>query len=181
MPRSRRDSAARLSSRRARDLFRPREGLPLSDGQQPVRHDGAGAVHLSRHARRGAAVGGAQSRSRSAWPPAVAPAGLLPSLWNMPARAGSRPVRCWRRWRRSIELPQLESWPDDGGAFITLPQVYTEDADRPGWRRSNLGMYRVQLSGGQYEPNARSGCTTRFIAASACTTRRRSAAASRCA
>ena len=48
------------------------------------------------------------------------------------------------------QLPQLQSWPDDGGAFITLPQVYTEDADRPGWRHSNLGMYRVQLSGGQY-------------------------------
>ena len=46
---------------------------------------------------------------------------------------------------------------DDGGAFITLPQVYTEDADRPGWRHSNLGMYRVQLSGNQYaaEPRGR--------------------------
>ena len=32
------------------------------------------------------------------------------------------------------ELPQLKSWPDDGGAFVTLPQVYTEDPDRPGWR-----------------------------------------------
>ncbi|MFO0965116.1 MAG: UbiD family decarboxylase, partial [Gemmataceae bacterium] len=34
--------------------------------------------------------------------------------------------------------------------FITLPQVYTEHADRPGWRHSNLGMYRVQLSGNDY-------------------------------
>ena len=49
------------------------------------------------------------------------------------------------------ELPQLVSWPKDGGAFITLPQVYTEDIDRPGWRHSNLGMYRVQLSGNQYQ------------------------------
>ena len=49
------------------------------------------------------------------------------------------------------ELPQLQCWPRDGGAFITLPQVYTEDVDRPGWRHSNLGMYRVQLSGNQYE------------------------------
>src|SRR5947209_18662840 len=40
-------------------------------------------------------------------------------------------------------LPQLVSWPKDGGAFITLPQVYTEDAGRPGRRHSNLGMYRV--------------------------------------
>ncbi len=55
------------------------------------------------------------------------------------------------------ELPQLVSWPNDGGAFITLPQVYTEDADRPGWRHSNLGMYRIQLSGNQYEPDRQIG------------------------
>jgi 4-hydroxy-3-polyprenylbenzoate decarboxylase len=47
-------------------------------------------------------------------------------------------------------LPQLVSWPKDGGAFITLPQVYTEDAYKPGWRHSNLGMYRVQVSGNDY-------------------------------
>jgi 4-hydroxy-3-polyprenylbenzoate decarboxylase len=55
------------------------------------------------------------------------------------------------------ELPQLQCWPRDGGAFITLPQVYTEDVDRPGWRHSNLGMYRVQLSGNQYEPDREVG------------------------
>jgi 4-hydroxy-3-polyprenylbenzoate decarboxylase len=55
------------------------------------------------------------------------------------------------------QLPQLVSWPRDGGAFITLPQVYTEDAGRPGWRYSNLGMYRIQLSGGQYRPNQQIG------------------------
>jgi 4-hydroxy-3-polyprenylbenzoate decarboxylase len=54
-------------------------------------------------------------------------------------------------------LPQLQGWPNDGGAFITLPQVYTEDPDRPGFARSNLGMYRVQLSGGQYAPNREVG------------------------
>ena len=51
------------------------------------------------------------------------------------------------------QLPQLKSWPDDGGAYITLPQVYTEDPRNPGLMRSNLGMYRVQLSGNQYECN----------------------------
>jgi 4-hydroxy-3-polyprenylbenzoate decarboxylase len=56
------------------------------------------------------------------------------------------------------QLPQQVSWPQDGGAFITLPQVYTEDVTRPGWRHSNLGMYRVQLSGGQYEPDRETGC-----------------------
>lgn len=48
------------------------------------------------------------------------------------------------------QLPQQVSWPDDGGAFITLPQVYSEDVRAPGLRRSNLGMYRVQLSGNEY-------------------------------
>jgi len=54
-------------------------------------------------------------------------------------------------------LPQLKSWPDDGGAFITLPQVYSESPAQPGVRHSNLGMYRVQLSGGQYRPNEEIG------------------------
>ena len=51
------------------------------------------------------------------------------------------------------QLPQLKSWPDDGGAFVTLPEVYSEDVDRPGLMASNLGMYRVQLSGNQYTPD----------------------------
>jgi 4-hydroxy-3-polyprenylbenzoate decarboxylase len=55
------------------------------------------------------------------------------------------------------QLPQLKSWPMDGGAFITLPQVYTEDPDRPGLAKSNLGMYRVQISGNQYVPDREVG------------------------
>ncbi len=39
-------------------------------------------------------------------------------------------------------LPQIKSWQEDGGAFITLPLVYTES---PTSRKSNLGMYRIQL------------------------------------
>lgn len=54
-------------------------------------------------------------------------------------------------------LPQLKCWPDDGGAFITLPQVYTENVEQPGLMKSNLGMYRVQLSGGQYHENEEVG------------------------
>jgi 4-hydroxy-3-polyprenylbenzoate decarboxylase len=54
-------------------------------------------------------------------------------------------------------LPAVKSWPNDGGAFVTLPAVYTEDVERPGWQRSNLGMYRVQLDGGQYVPNREIG------------------------
>ncbi|MCC6837173.1 MAG: UbiD family decarboxylase, partial [Bacteroidia bacterium] len=47
-------------------------------------------------------------------------------------------------------LPQIKCWKNDGGAFITLPLVYTEDMDKPGVMNSNLGMYRIQLSGNEY-------------------------------
>ena len=39
----------------------------------------------------------------------------------------------------------------DGGAFVTLPIVYSEDISKKGVMNSNLGMYRVQLSGNDYE------------------------------
>lgn len=55
------------------------------------------------------------------------------------------------------DLPQIQHWPMDGGAFVTLPQVYTEDADKPGIMNANLGMYRIQLSGNNYEPNEEIG------------------------
>ncbi len=55
------------------------------------------------------------------------------------------------------QLPPLRSWPDDGGPYVTLPQVYTEDPSRPGLAHANLGMYRVQLSGGEYEANREVG------------------------
>ena len=54
-------------------------------------------------------------------------------------------------------LPQLKSWPDDGGAFVTLPQVYSEDVRSPGLMKSNLGMYRVQISGNQFAVNREVG------------------------
>ncbi|MDO4569045.1 MAG: UbiD family decarboxylase [Planctomycetia bacterium] len=54
---------------------------------------------------------------------------------------------------RLEDLPQLKSWPKDGGAYITLPQVYSEEPENPGVMRSNLGMYRVQISGNDYAPN----------------------------
>lgn len=55
------------------------------------------------------------------------------------------------------DIPQIQHWPMDGGAFVTLPQVYTEDIDKPGIMHANLGMYRIQLSGNQYEPNKEIG------------------------
>jgi len=55
------------------------------------------------------------------------------------------------------KLPQLQCWKQDGGAFVTLPQVYTEDEDQPGVMHSNLGMYRIQVSGNEYIPNKEAG------------------------
>lgn len=55
------------------------------------------------------------------------------------------------------DLPQIKHWPMDGGAFVTLPQVYTEDPDSPGVMKSNLGMYRIQLSGNEYTLNEEIG------------------------
>lgn len=55
------------------------------------------------------------------------------------------------------KLPLITHWEKDGGAFVTLPQVYTEDADKPGIMNSNLGMYRIQLTGNDYTLNKEIG------------------------
>ena len=55
------------------------------------------------------------------------------------------------------DLPLIHHWKMDGGAFVTLPQVYSEDVDTPGIMKSNLGMYRIQLNGNNYELNKEIG------------------------
>lgn len=40
------------------------------------------------------------------------------------------------------DLPIIKSWPEDGGRFITLPQVFTYD---PRNGKRNVGMYRMQV------------------------------------
>jgi 4-hydroxy-3-polyprenylbenzoate decarboxylase len=55
------------------------------------------------------------------------------------------------------DLPLIQHWKMDGGAFVTLPQVYTEDIEAPGIMKSNLGMYRIQLTGNNYELNKEIG------------------------
>lgn len=47
-------------------------------------------------------------------------------------------------------IPQIVNWPMDGGPFVTMPQVFTEDIDKPGVMNGNLGMYRIQLGGNDY-------------------------------
>lgn len=46
-----------------------------------------------------------------------------------------------QRPARLNEIPMLTSWHSDGGAFVTLPLVYTEHPNGSG---HNLGMYRIQ-------------------------------------
>lgn len=55
------------------------------------------------------------------------------------------------------KIPLIKHWPMDGGAFITFPQVYSEDIDNPGIMHSNLGMYRIQLNGNDYVLNKEVG------------------------
>ncbi|MBL4667821.1 MAG: UbiD family decarboxylase [Flavobacteriales bacterium] len=55
------------------------------------------------------------------------------------------------------KLPLIKCWPDDGGSFITLPQVYSEDPTNEGVMNSNLGMYRIQLDGNDYKLNEEIG------------------------
>lgn len=87
-----------------------------------------------------------------------------------PWRYRDVPSTLWTMWIRRTrngpvvenettldQLPQLKSWPNDGGAFVTLPQVYTEHPDSPGFKNSNLGMYRIQLNGNNYVPNREVG------------------------
>lgn len=42
-------------------------------------------------------------------------------------------------------LPVLTCWPQDGGPFVTLPTVYTQDPDS---KDRNVGMYRMQVFDG---------------------------------
>jgi 4-hydroxy-3-polyprenylbenzoate decarboxylase len=82
--------------------------------------------------------------------------GVPRTLWHLRPRLARRgPILA--NQTTIDRLPAVQSWPADGGPFITLPQVYTEDPDRPGLAHSNLGMYRVQLWGNQYELNKEVG------------------------
>ena len=71
----------------------------------------------------------------------------------MPSRTPILGVTAKRRGRGPIaqvvdrpagltRLPALQTWPRDGGPFVTLPLVYTEHPETGG---SNLGMYRIQV------------------------------------
>ena len=49
-------------------------------------------------------------------------------------------------WPSLLDLPILKCWPLDGGRFVTLPCVVTQDPDTG---ERNVGMYRIQIYDGQ--------------------------------
>ncbi|MBL8823421.1 MAG: UbiD family decarboxylase [Planctomycetia bacterium] len=83
--------------------------------------------------------------------------------WNVPfAALKMLPKKAWRspllaHQTTISQLPKLKCWPNDGGSFVTLPLVYSEDPNQPGWKKSNLGMYRVQLDGNEYKKDQEIG------------------------
>lgn len=78
----------------------------------------------------------------------------LTALSALPMKSGS--ISNFQRCQIS-DIPQIVNWPNDGGPFVTMPQVYTEDGDKPGIMNANLGMYRIQLAGNDYILNEEIG------------------------
>ena len=80
----------------------------------------------------------------------------LTALSALPMKTGrSAPVNFGKC--QISDLPQVVNWPKDGGPFVTMPQVYTEDPDKAGIMNANLGMYRIQLGGNDYIANREIG------------------------
>lgn len=83
------------------------------------------------------------------WKSAFTALTALPmKAWNKPVKYGVTSID---------KLPLIKSWPMDGGAFVTLPQVFSMPPNDNNIMHSNLGMYRIQLSGNQYELNKEIG------------------------
>ena len=71
------------------------------------------------------------------------------ALTALPRKAWfSKPILAGRT--KISQLPLIKSWPMDGGAFITLPQVLSLPPQSRDPMQSNIGMYRIQLNGNDY-------------------------------
>jgi 4-hydroxy-3-polyprenylbenzoate decarboxylase len=82
--------------------------------------------------------------------------GALKALVHaLPLRSANAKVL--KHQTRIDQLPMIKCWPGDGGAFVLLPQVFSKDPDNESIFKSNLGMYRIQISGNAYEPNQEIG------------------------
>lgn len=94
------------------------------------------------------------------------PVSLLkkPRLWPslpriglsaLPHKVCRSPVLAQRT--KLSELPQIRLHEKDGGAFLTLPQVFSQLPGERNILKSNLGMYRIQISGNDYIPDEECG------------------------
>ena len=81
------------------------------------------------------------------------------TLWRgLPKKVSKARAPVFECQAKLSELPPIQSWPDDGGPFITLPQVYSEHPEHSGKPlKSNLGMYRIQQSGNEFEKDKEVG------------------------
>lgn len=77
------------------------------------------------------------------------------ALKSLPKKVNSGPILF--KETTIDKLPLIKCWEKDGGAFITLPQVFSLDPNSESIFNSNLGMYRVQLNGNDYETNKEIG------------------------
>ncbi|EDM26738.1 3-polyprenyl-4-hydroxybenzoate decarboxylase [Lentisphaera araneosa HTCC2155] len=76
-------------------------------------------------------------------------------IHTLPKKVKSAPVmECETK---ISDLPKIVCWEKDGGSFVTLPQVYSEEVEKPGPMNSNLGMYRIQLTGNDYKKDEEIG------------------------
>ncbi len=82
--------------------------------------------------------------------------GLITAAKALPARSTLRIPVTYSTTTLS-QLPQIVSWPDDGGAFVTLPQVLTLPPRVKDLMQANVGMYRIQISGNDYIPDREAG------------------------
>jgi len=80
--------------------------------------------------------------------------GLL-ALKSLPKKVNNGPILF--KETTIDKLPMIQCWEKDGGAFITLPQVFSKDPNDNNILKSNLGMYRVQLNGNDYDINKEIG------------------------
>nr|WP_321466272.1 UbiD family decarboxylase [uncultured Desulfobulbus sp.] len=112
------------------NLFGTPLRLELAFGRRPINFV-QGLVDLVEHAM----------------PPTLSTLWGSRNLLSQGLKVGLKPVKtapileCCQRPARLTELPMLTSWHSDGGAFVTLPLVYTEHPEGQG---HNLGMYRIQ-------------------------------------
>lgn len=80
---------------------------------------------------------------------------LISVLWNTLPKKSS--LKNLNQEIKISDLPMVVNWKKDGGPFITLPIVLSYDVENPKILKTNLGMYRIQLSGNNYKLNQEIG------------------------